>query len=122
MEVVYDPVVIDELAGGVLQGYSAVLNLYLRWEQGQLTWHDPATEPHSATFESERALPNCERDRADSAEDLVPLAYVVWPMGVRPQEPTTKRNRGPYPLVGIGEPAAAWRVNAPQTGKQEKTR
>ena len=57
----YEPIAIEELEDGVLQGYSAMLNLYLRWEQGQLRLHDPATGQHIATFESERA-------RADSAE------------------------------------------------------
>ena len=61
---VYEPIAIEELPDGVLQGYSAELNLYLRWEQGQLRLHDPATGQHIATFESERA-------RADSAESQV---------------------------------------------------
>ena len=57
----YEPIAIEELPDGVLQGYSTELNLYLRWERGQLRLHDPATGQHIATFES-------ERDRADSAE------------------------------------------------------
>ena len=40
----YEPIPIDELDDDVLQGYSAALNLILRWEQGQLGWYDPATE------------------------------------------------------------------------------
>ena len=51
---VYVPIQIDRLADDVSQGYSAVLNLHLRWENGALGWHDPATEDHIATFESER--------------------------------------------------------------------
>ena len=61
-------------------GYSATLNLILRWEQGQLGWYDPATEQHIATFDSEheariaaeahaeneRARADTERARADS--------------------------------------------------------
>ena len=43
---VYVPMRIDELQEGVLQGYSAALNLYLRWEHGQLGWYDPATGQH----------------------------------------------------------------------------
>ena len=50
-----------------MQGYSAALNLFIRWEQGRLAWHDPATGQHIATFESERARADSERDRADSA-------------------------------------------------------
>ena len=34
---------IDELADGVLQGYSAALDLNLRWEDGRLGWHDTTT-------------------------------------------------------------------------------
>ena len=44
-----------------MHGYSAVLNLHLRWEQGQLAWHDPATGRHIAAFESERAARVAER-------------------------------------------------------------
>ena len=51
----YDPIPIDELAADVSQGYSQVLNLYLRWEQGQLAWYDPTTGRHITTFEDERA-------------------------------------------------------------------
>ena len=50
----YDPINIEELDEGVLQGYSEVLNLYIRWENGQLRWHDPETGRHIATFEDER--------------------------------------------------------------------
>ena len=58
----YEPITIEELPDGVLQGYSAELNLYLRWEQGQLRLHDPATGRHIATFESERARADSERE------------------------------------------------------------
>ena len=60
----YQPIAIEELADGILQGYSEVLNLHIRWERGQLRWHDPATGLHIATFEDERA-------RADGAEARV---------------------------------------------------
>ena len=50
----YRPIAIEEVADGILQGYSRVLNLLLRWENGQLRWHDPATGRHIATFEDER--------------------------------------------------------------------
>ena len=39
----YEPIGITELADGSLEGYSEVLDLYLRWEEGRLEWHDPAT-------------------------------------------------------------------------------
>ena len=58
----YEPITIEELADGVLQGYSEALNLYLRWEQGEFRLHDPATGRHIATFESERARADRERE------------------------------------------------------------
>ena len=51
----YEPIAIDELPGDILQGFSPVLNLHLRWERGELVWIDPATEERIATFEDERA-------------------------------------------------------------------
>ena len=67
----YEPIDIAELDGGSLQGYSAVLNLNLRWSpsghppyayglarglaRGILGWHDPTTGQHIATLGSERA-------------------------------------------------------------------
>ena len=50
----YESITIDELPDGILQGYSSVLHLYLRWDNGQLGWHDPATGQHIATFATER--------------------------------------------------------------------
>ena len=50
----YEPISIQEIEDGILQGYSAALNLLIRWEQGQLRWHDPRTEEHIPTFEGER--------------------------------------------------------------------
>ena len=61
----YEPIGIGELEDGTLQGYSAALNLHLRWENGQLGWFDPETGEHIATFESERegrAAAEAERD------------------------------------------------------------
>ncbi len=52
---VYVPIDIDELSADVLQGYSEALGLYLRWERGELGWHDPATGRHISTFDTERA-------------------------------------------------------------------
>ena len=65
---VYVPVAIEELPGGVLQGYSAALNLNLRWEDGQLVWHDPATGQPIVTLEDERQARLSEQARADEAE------------------------------------------------------
>ena len=71
----YEPVEIQELPGGALQGYSRALGLYLRWEEGQMVPRDPATGEPIATLESERARAEAERKarlreqaRADTAE------------------------------------------------------
>ena len=64
----YEPIAISEVADGVLEGYSAALNLNLRWEDGQLKWHDPKTDEHIATFESEREARLREQVRADALE------------------------------------------------------
>ena len=57
----YQPMPIEELADDVLQGYSPALNLLLRWQAGDLGWHDPATGEHIATFTGERARADAER-------------------------------------------------------------
>ena len=74
----YTPIPIAELPGGILQGYSAALNLILRWNNGRLEWIDPATGEHIATFdalreqaEQEREGRLRERERADRAEALL---------------------------------------------------
>ncbi len=51
---VYQAVVIEEISQGVLQGYSQVLNLHIRWENGELCWHDPQTGRHILSLEDER--------------------------------------------------------------------
>ncbi len=50
----YEPVNIETIEEGVLQGYSNVLNLFIRWEHGELRWHDPETGQHISTFDTER--------------------------------------------------------------------
>ena len=72
---VYEPIPIDELSDGVLQGYSPALNLLLRWEHGALAFYDPATERHIVTFDElqervdqERAARLQAEARADAAE------------------------------------------------------
>ena len=59
---------IEELPDGSLQGYSPALNLYLRWERGELVFYDPATERPIATLEDERARADSAEVRANSAE------------------------------------------------------
>ena len=46
----YERVPIETLDNGVMQGYSNVLNLFIRWEHGQLMWHDPGTGQHIVRY------------------------------------------------------------------------
>ena len=64
----YQPIRIDQLDDGVLEGYSAALDLNLRWEHGQLGWYDPRTEQHIATFDSMRAQADSEHEARVTAE------------------------------------------------------
>ena len=54
MDGLYQPIPIEQLDGQTHQGYSPVLNLNLRWEDGNLGWYDPATGRHIPTFSEER--------------------------------------------------------------------
>ena len=65
----YQPIPIEQLDDDVLQGYSAALNLILRWEQGKIAWHDPATGEHIPTLESERARADQARAARLAAEE-----------------------------------------------------
>ena len=62
----YRPVRIDEVEEGVVQGYSPVLNLIVRWDQGTLVWVDPATERPILTYEDQ--LERAERAEARARE------------------------------------------------------
>ena len=64
----YVPIPIDELAHDVLQGYSRALNLLLRWERGELAFHDPATERHIVTFDDLQGYLDQERAARIQAE------------------------------------------------------
>ena len=67
---------IEELPDGSLQGYSSVLNLYLRWELNDLVFYDPETGRRITTFEDERARANAAEARADTAEVRADTAEV----------------------------------------------
>ena len=81
----YLPIAIDEVEPGVLEGYSEVLNLRIRWDQGELLWIDPATNApvpkhHQTMEERDQALEernrareqrDQERERAERAEERV---------------------------------------------------
>ena len=69
----YEPISIDEIEAGILQGYSAALGLFVRWERGELRWHDPETGQEIPTFEQERKGRLAERD-ARLAEQEARLA------------------------------------------------
>ena len=58
----YEPISIDEIQAGILQGYSAALGLFVRWERGELRWHDPETGQEIPTFEQEREGRLAERE------------------------------------------------------------
>ena len=95
----YQPIAIEELPDGSLQGYSEVLNLYLRWERGQLRLHDPATGQHIATFEYERASRIQAEARADNAEARADSAEARA-----------------YDEAGRGARAAPWQLNNARIG------
>ena len=74
----YEPILVEELDDGSLQGYSPALNLNLRWDSGQLAWYDPATNRPIATFADERqgrlaaeARANAEQETRIAAESRV---------------------------------------------------
>ena len=67
----YEPIPIVELAPDVVQGESAVLGLWLRWEDGELGWYDPQTGEHIPTFDSEREGRLAEREARIAAEARV---------------------------------------------------
>ena len=64
----YQPMAVTELSEEVLQGYSAALNLILRWDQGQLVFIDPDTEAQIFTYEYQKERGDQAEARADQAE------------------------------------------------------
>ena len=74
----YEPIEIEEVSDGVLRGYSAVLNVFLHWQEGELRFYDPATGRPIPTLPVESARADtaerglaAERARADAAEARV---------------------------------------------------
>ena len=65
----YEPIPIEAVAEGVLQAYSPVLDLFIRWEHEELRWHDPETGQHIVTFEDERNRADGERARANAEQE-----------------------------------------------------
>ena len=70
----YIAVSIEELPDGSLQGYSAVLDLNLRWERGELVFYDLVTDRPIATLEDERAARIAEQEARASAEARADVA------------------------------------------------
>ena len=64
----YQPIPIERIDDRTHQGYSAVLNLHLRWEDGKLGWYDPATGRHISRFRDERDRADGEREARLAAE------------------------------------------------------
>ena len=71
LEAEYVAIDIEELPDGGLQGYSAALDLHLRWEQGELVFYDPATERPIATLEDEREARLAAEARVRELEELL---------------------------------------------------
>ena len=68
---IYEPIEIVRLQEGSWQGYSPALNLYLRWEDGQLGWYDPSTGRHILRFHDVKRELEAERQaREDSHKQL----------------------------------------------------
>ena len=67
----YESVPIETIEDGVLQGYSNVLDLFIRWEHGELRWHNPQTGRQIMTFEQERSRAEAAETRAGAAEARV---------------------------------------------------
>ena len=86
----YEPILIEELPDGSLQGYSAVLNLYLRAEHGGLGWYDPETGQHIPTFDNERNARLQAESRTEQAEARADSAEAR----VRELEEENRRLRG----------------------------
>ena len=63
------PISIEDVAPGILQGYSPVLNLIIRWEQGRLVWVDPSTQQPILTYEDQRDRADAERNRTDAERE-----------------------------------------------------
>ena len=67
----YEPIAIEQLPDGSLQGYSLALNLNLRWENSQLLWYDPATDRPILTYEDQRERANDAEARIRELEEEI---------------------------------------------------
>ena len=67
----YEPLPIERLPDGGLQGHSEILNLDLRWENGKLGWYDPNTGQHIPTLDHAEARANTAEARVRELEDTI---------------------------------------------------
>ena len=67
----YQTIPVERMDDGAFQGSSAVLDLNLRWEEGQLGWYDPATGRHIIRFDDERKRADAEHAARMAAEARV---------------------------------------------------
>ena len=65
----YLPAPIEEVAPGILQGYSPALELIIRWDHGHLIWWDPETEAPILTYEDQRDRANQADARAEAERE-----------------------------------------------------
>ena len=66
----YEPVLVETVAEGILQGFSNALNLYLRWEDGELVFVDPSTNSPILTYQDQKARADSEATRAENEAAL----------------------------------------------------
>ena len=69
----YEPLPIEALTDGSLQGYSAILSLNLRWTEGQLGWY-PNTGEHIPTLDDAAGPRQCGRGPSTGAGKPAPPA------------------------------------------------
>ena len=67
----YCPIPVEQISGDALQGHSDVLDLDIRWHDGQLEWFDPETGRHIVTLDDERARADAAETRIRELEDEV---------------------------------------------------
>ena len=93
----YRPLPTELLPGGVAQGYSPALDLHLRWEEGRLVWHDPATGRPIASLAEERARADAEqgaRLMAEQRADVERGSRILAEERARELEAELRRLRG----------------------------
>lgn len=64
----YQPIDITKVDDENYRGYSDVLGLELRWEQGQLRWYDPASRRYLQSYREEVEAHAAAEERAQTAE------------------------------------------------------